>query len=138
MSIFRELWTKKIIMNAFIISQFGYCPPTWMCHNRKTHKQIDNIHERALRIGYSDNTSSFDELLKKSGSISIHDRNLQQLAIEIYKALNNLSSSLMSELFMKKRTNTTFGMKVLLCQIIQSQSRMESTEFLIWRRRFGI
>ena len=24
--IFRELSTKKIIMNSFIISQFGYCP----------------------------------------------------------------------------------------------------------------
>ena len=79
-----------------------------MCHYRKTHKQIDNIHERALRIGYSDNTSSFDELLKKSGSISIHDRNLQQLAIEIYKALNNLPSSLMSELFMIKKNKYNF------------------------------
>ena len=110
---------KKKIMNAFIISQFGYCPLIWMCHNRKAHKQINKIHERSLRIVYSDNTSSFQELLEKSGSVSIHDRTLQQLAIEIYKALNNLSSSLMSELFMIKRT--AFGMKVPLSQTIQSQ-----------------
>ena len=32
----------------------------------------------------------------------IHHRNLQILAIEIYKALNNLSSALMSELFTPK------------------------------------
>ena len=37
-----------------------------------------------------------------------------------------------------KRTNTTFGMKVLLYQAIRSQSSMESTALLIWRRRFGI
>ena len=32
----------------------------------------------------------------------MHDRNLQQMAIEIYKALNDLSSTLMSELFRGK------------------------------------
>ena len=95
-------------MNAFIISQLGYCPLIWMCHNRKAHKQINKIYERSLRIVYSDNTSSFQELLEKSDSVSIHGRNLQQLAIEIYKALNNLSSSLMSELFMIKKNKYSF------------------------------
>ena len=77
-------------MNAFITSQFGYCPLIWMCHNRNIYRQINKIHERALRIVNVDNNSSFDELLKKSGSVSIHRRNIQQLAIEIYKALNKL------------------------------------------------
>ena len=62
-------------------------------------KQINRIHERALRIVYTDNNSSFEDLLEKSGSVSMHARNLQQMAIEIYKALNDLSSTLMSELF---------------------------------------
>ena len=70
-------------MNAFITSQFGYCPLIWMCHSRKIHRQIDKIQERALRIVYMDNVSSFDELLVKSKSVSIHTRNLQHLAIEI-------------------------------------------------------
>ena len=89
-------------MNAFITSQFGYCPLIWVCHNRNIHRQIDRIHERALRIVYIDNNLSFEELLKKSRSVSIHHRNLQQLAIEIYKALNDLLSSLMTELFRVK------------------------------------
>ena len=41
-------------------------------------------------------------ILAKSGSVSIHHRNLQQVAIEIYKALNDSSSTLMSELFRGK------------------------------------
>ena len=57
---------------------------------------------RALRIVHNDNISSFEQLLKLSGAITIHHRNLQFLAIEIYKALNNLSSPLMSELFQVK------------------------------------
>ena len=70
-----------------------------MFHNRKMLKQINRIHERALRIVCADNNSSFEDLLGKSCSVSMHDRNLQQMAIEIYKALNDLSSTLVSELF---------------------------------------
>ena len=73
-----------------------------MCHSRSIHTKINKIHERALRIVFGDNLSSFEQLLEKSGSVSIHHRNLQFLAIEIYKAINNLSPSLMSELFKTK------------------------------------
>ena len=44
---------------------------------------INKIQERALTIVYIDNISSLSNLLKKSGSISIHHKNLQALAIEI-------------------------------------------------------
>ena len=36
-------------------------------------------------IIYNDKTSSFENLLEKDGSISIHNRNLQVLVIEIFK-----------------------------------------------------
>ena len=80
-----------------------------ICHNRTIHSIINNIHERALRIVYKDNISSFALLLEKSGSVSIHHRNLQALAIDIYKVLNNLSSPLMSVLFKLKETTYTLG-----------------------------
>ena len=91
-------------MNAFVSSQFNYCPLLWMCHNRSLNTQINKIHHRALSIVYRDNTSSFDTLLEKSGTVSIHHRNIQSLAIEIFKSLNNLSPSLISELFKMKET----------------------------------
>ena len=93
---------RKTIMNAFINSQFSYCPLIWMCHSRTTHSIINNIHERTLRIVYKDNISSFAQLLEKANAVTIHHRNIQVLAIEIYKALNKLSSPLMSELFKLK------------------------------------
>ena len=98
-SSFMSVRQKKIIMHAFIQSQFSYCPLLWMCHSRSIHTKINKIHERSLRIVFGDNLSSFQQLLEKSGSVSIHHRNLQLLAVEIYKAINNLSPSLMSELF---------------------------------------
>ena len=95
---------RKTIMAAFIQCQFSYCPHLWMCHDRLIHSTINKIHERSLRIVYRDNISSYDLLLEKSGSVSIHHRNLQHLAIKIFKALKHLSSPLMSELFKIKET----------------------------------
>ena len=86
-------------MNAFINSQFSYCPLIWMSHSRTINSLLNSIHERALRIVYKDNTSSFAQLLEKSGSVCIHHKNLQTLAVELSKALNHLSSPLMSDLF---------------------------------------
>ena len=73
-----------------------------MCHSRTLNNKINKIHEIALRIVFKDNNSTFEDLLLKAGTIKIHHRNIQILAVEIYKALHNLSSSLMSELFSSK------------------------------------
>ena len=90
---------RKILMKAFIESQFNYCPLLWMFHNRTMNNRINNIHERALRIAYSDNNSSFLQLLQKDESFTIHERNLQRLAVEIYKTKNGLAPSFMNEVF---------------------------------------
>ena len=108
LSSFMSVKQRQIIMNAFINSQFSYCPLIWMCHSRTINTQINKIHERALRIVYNDQVSSFDELLIKSDSVTIHNRNLQLLVTEIYKALHNLSSPLMSELFKIKDSKRNF------------------------------
>ena len=60
------------------------------------------IHERALRIVYRDENSTFKELLKKDGSVTIHHRNVQLLAIELFKHKNGLSPPIMNDLFEDK------------------------------------
>ena len=57
------------------------------------------MHERALRLAYKDRQSSFEELLELDKSFTIHHRNLQKLATEIYKVKNNLSPSFMNNVF---------------------------------------
>ena len=63
---------RRILMKSFIISQFNYCPLIWMMHNRGLNNKINHIHERALRIVYDDHSSSFDDLLNKDKSVTIH------------------------------------------------------------------
>ena len=70
-----------------------------MFHSRTMNNKIIRIHERALRLVYSDHVSSFDELLKKDRSFSIHHTNIQSLAIELYKVFHGLSPSIMKIVF---------------------------------------
>ena len=63
------------------------------------NRKINHVHERALRLVYNDYMLSFEELLKNDKSISIHHRNIHNVAIEMYKVTNKLSPSFMKEIF---------------------------------------
>ena len=93
---------RKVLFNAFK-SQFAYCPLTWMFYDRNLNNKINHLHERALRIVYKDDHSSFDELLKKGSTVSIHHRNLRSLAIELFKFKNGLSPVIMNDIFLQKK-----------------------------------
>ena len=62
----------RIVMRAFVISQFSYCPLIWMFHGKGVNSKINYIHERALRNAYQEFTSSFAELLINDNSVSSH------------------------------------------------------------------
>ena len=83
-------------MKAFVESQFGYYPLIRMFHSRGLNNKINRIHERALRITYKDKSSTIQELLEKDNSVSIHHRNIQKLAIEIYKVLHGFSPPILN------------------------------------------
>ena len=88
----------RVLMKAFIESQFGYCPLIWMFHSRKLNNKINRLHERALRLVYKNSTLSFNELTMDN-SFTVHQRNLQQLATEMYKIINDLTPRFMKSTF---------------------------------------
>ena len=81
----------KLIMNTFIKSQFNYCPLLWMFHSRTLNNRINKLHERALRIVYKNEELDFQKLLELSGDVTVHQKNLQRLAIEMYKVKNGIA-----------------------------------------------
>ena len=103
-----DLPKRKVLMKAFITSQFSYCPLIWMFHSRRLNNRINNIHERALRLTYKDNQSSFKELLEKDSSVTVHHKNLQALVTEIFKVKNDLAPDIMKDVFELKEPPTTY------------------------------
>ena len=94
----------KILMRAFVMSQFQYCPLAWMFHNKHLNTKINKIHERALRIAYKEFDSSFECLLERDNSVTIHAKNLQTLMTEMFKTHQNINPNFMKEIF-KEREN---------------------------------
>ena len=90
---------RKLAVNSFFSSQFNYCPLILMCHNRTYNNKINRLHERCLRLIYNDKHSSFEELLEKDNSVSIHHKNLHVLATEMFKVHIKSSPEIMQEVF---------------------------------------
>ena len=53
--------------------------------------------KRAFGITYGDRSFSFQDLLKKDNSVSIHPGNKKALATEMFKAKNNITTKIMTE-----------------------------------------
>ena len=134
---YMNMQKRRIIMKSFVTSQFGYCPLIWMFHSRRLNNKINSIHERALRITYQDHLSTFQELLNKDNSVSIHHRNLQALATEMFKIHRDLSPDILREIVVPKMSfynllrNNTFERR----QVHSVYHSTESLSFLgpnIW------
>ena len=95
-------YQMKILISSFFNSQFSYCLLIWMFCSRMSNNKINKLQERSLRILYKDDCSNFEELLRKNNSVTIHIRNIQLLAIEMYKLKNNLSLDFITCLFLWK------------------------------------
>ena len=72
------------ICNVVILLNFNYCPLIWLFCNKGANKKIDCAYKRALRILHNDFGSSFQSLLIRSNSFTIHVKNSQKLMTEIY------------------------------------------------------
>ena len=68
-------------------------------HAYQTNNLINKIHKRSLSLTSEKNDITLNELLSINNEVSIHNKNLQTLLIEVYKNLNGLSTTRMLDLF---------------------------------------
>ena len=101
---FMSLERRRALKKSFIESQFPCCPLVWMCCDKTSDNRINQLYEDALRAVYSDNVSTFEKLLDKDISVTIHVRNLRILATELYKTKENRAASIMYEIFEQRNT----------------------------------
>ena len=110
---------RRMVMKAFVESQLIYFSLIWMFHLRRSNSKINRLHERSLRITYCNYESSFCEFLEKDKSFSIHHKNIQSLAIEIYNFLHNLSPCIMNNKF---KVNQTVPYDLKKRSVLQSRN----------------
>ena len=72
--------------------------------SRKMNNKINHIHEKALRLVYDDYVTSFKELLIRDKSVTVHQRNIQNVAIEMFKVKNDLCPDMIKDIFCQKET----------------------------------
>ena len=79
--------------------------PTYLDLTFAKNSKINCHHELSLRIVQFDKSSTFEELLERDKIFSVYHKNIQSLAIEMYKFVNGLSPEIMSSIFHVKESN---------------------------------
>ena len=108
-----------------------------MFHGRQINDKTNKLHERALWTAYNDTITSFDELLVKDKTFTINHQNIQSLAIEIYKGVNNLPGGNLSEFFVRSSHNYNLGSRSELIvpsinTVFRGQNSVSYFESVIW------
>ena len=92
-----------------------------MCCDKTSDNRINHLHKRALRTVYNDNVSTFEKLLEKDNSVTIHVKNLRILATELYKTKENPAAPITHEIFeqrnIQQRTFTYGQLKSVNCSL---------------------
>ena len=92
----------KILGNAFIDSQFNYASLIWMFCRKTFYSTIEKIHHRTLKVIYGID-DSYNNLLLRRNSVSIHQRHLRFLATQIFKSISQINPEFIWSFFKQKK-----------------------------------
>ena len=97
---------KVAILKSFISSNFNYCPLIWhFCSQCNTNK-LEKVQERALRFVYND---SYADLFKTAGAEYLHIKRVKELALEVFKIVNNIAPTFIENLIALKTLSVFYS-----------------------------
>ena len=106
--IFLNFESRKTKYHAFRMSNFNFCPIIWhFCSKGKTEK-LEKVHFRALKFIFQDFNSTYDILLERAGSTTLHLSRLRFLAFETFKIVYGLSPPYLKDFICLKQTSYNF------------------------------
>ena len=89
--------SRKSVYHAFIMSIFNFCPLIWHFCSKSNSEKLEKINFRALKFVYQDFSSSYEDLILKADSSTLHLARLRTLALEIFKITYGLSPQYLKE-----------------------------------------
>ena len=129
--------SRKAMYTSFVASNFNYCPLVWFFTSRESINKIDKIQERALRFVLKDHTSSYNDLLLRSGFDSFRIYAVKSLMTELFKILEGMAPDYLSELFVKADNPYDTRDKCKLIQPLKRRLHMDYVLFSITAHMFG-
>ena len=80
---------NEVITNTFVHSNFNYGCLIWHFSSKKSHNNVEKIHERSLKFLLND----------YSTSVSMETKRLGAMVYETFKTLNNFNAIFMKDIF---------------------------------------
>ncbi len=106
--------SRFLIFNAFIISNFMYCPIVWHMCSISDSKRLEKTQERALRYVLDDYDSLYCTMLENASVSTLYLSRLRILAMEIFKTVNGLNPAYMNSLFLMKESSHDLRQNLLV------------------------
>ena len=89
-------------MLSYIKSLFNYCLLVWLfCYRGIIHK-MNKIHEQCILLLLKNYKDDFQDLLRSSCDISIHERCINSLLTQVYMCIHRFPSKIFKEIFSAK------------------------------------
>ena len=121
--------SKLALLQAFIVSNFNYCPLIWNFCSKESSFKMECILKRALRFVYNDLESEYDVLLAKANMDSLHLSRQKLFAIECYKILNNLLPSYLFDLNNVNTNKTRQNGRLILPRVTTTYHGLPTIKF---------
>ena len=106
-------------------------------NGKQINDKINKLHESALGIVYNDTITSFQELLVEDKTFTIYHQNIQSLAIETYKAVNNLPGGKLSDFLVRNNHNDKIRCRSEITvpsinTVFKGQNSIILDQYVIW------
>ena len=85
--------TRQRLYNAFIQPAFQYCSDVWHHCSARSKDKLEQLNKQALRVVLDDQSSTYEELLRKLHMATLEQRRVQNMLVTVYKCLHGAAPS---------------------------------------------
>ena len=84
--------TRQRLYNAFIQLAFQFCSYVWHDCSARGRDKLEQLNKQTLRAVLDDQSSTYDELLRKLHMVTLEQRRVQNMLVTVYKCLHRAAS----------------------------------------------